>query len=72
MKPGRVPGLTGDMDIPQLHKIPNDPIQIMDFYINGQNRRMWCDIPNQIPDIKPGKLSDKGILSTLSPGYGLT
>ena len=30
MKPGRVSGLTGDMDIPQRHKIPNVPIQ------NGQ------------------------------------
>ena len=30
MKPGRVPGLTGDIDIPQRHKIPNVPIQ------NGQ------------------------------------
>ena len=30
MKPGRVLGLTGDMDIPQRHKIPNVPMK------NGQ------------------------------------
>ena len=40
MKPDRVPGLTGNMNIPQRHKIPNDPIQIMGFYINGQERHV--------------------------------
>ena len=37
MKLERVPSLTGDMNIPKRHKIPNDAIQIMDFYRNGKN-----------------------------------
>ena len=35
VKPDRVPGLTGDMDIPQRYKIPNDPTKMMDLYTDG-------------------------------------